>query len=172
MFDAVVSSSDDVFELADTLAALVPAVVAGSLRRVVVVAERQPSHATMKLIEESGAGLMIAPGDALTRWQAALAQKPEGWTLCLAAGIVPVGDWVDAVMRFMHRADARDGAVFQVAGPWQVRAAVRLRRMFGLRVIASGLLIHAGAQAGRIVTLPAFVHDRRNGAGVPLIIPV
>lgn len=165
MFDALVTASDDPFELADTLAALVPAVVDGALRRVTVIAQRHPSHATIRLIEESGADLLIIPGDAPARWQAALQQKPAGWTLCLAAGIVPAGDWAEAVMRFIARAQPGDAAIFRVSGSWPARAAVRLRRLAGLQVIAAGQIVADARTARRLVTLPAFAEDRRAGAG-------
>lgn len=172
MFDAIITTSDDPFELAETLAALVPAVVNGALRRVIIVAERQPSHATMRLIEESGADLLIAPGDVFARWQSALQQKAGGWTVCLAAGIVPVGDWVEAVIRFTARAAERDAASFQVGGSWRVRASARLLGLIGRRAIAAGQIVYGPAAAGRMTTLNATVDDRRAGAGVPLLIPV
>lgn len=165
MFDALVTTSDDPFELADTLAALVPAVVQGALRKVTVIAERQPSHATLRLIEESGADLRIIPGDVPARWQAALQQKEQGWTLCLAAGIVPAGEWLDALIRFMARAQPGDGAQFRVGGSWTARMAVRLRRMAGLRVIAAGYFAISAMPLQRMIVLPALVEDRRAGAG-------
>lgn len=172
MFDAIITTSDDPFELAETLAALVPAVVNGALRRVIIVAERQPSHATMRLIEESGADLLIAPGDVLVRWQSALQQQAGGWTVCLAAGVVPVGDWVEAVIRFMARATERDAASFQVSGSWHARMSARLLGMFGRRDIAAGHIVYGPDMAGRTTTINATVDDRRAGAGVPLLIPV
>ncbi|MGL4810338.1 MAG: hypothetical protein ACRCXM_01065 [Beijerinckiaceae bacterium] len=171
MLNACVTASDDVFELADTLAALVPAVVDGALRRVTVVAERPPSHATMKLIDEAGADLLIAAGDVAQRWQAYLQQNPQGWTLCLAAGVVPMDGWTDAAMRFLARAQEGERAVFQVNGGWTTRVAAGLRAIVGLRNLAAGQIVSGPAQGGRAVTLDAFVFDRRNGKGVPLIIP-
>ncbi|MGL4323964.1 MAG: hypothetical protein ACRCTD_07960 [Beijerinckiaceae bacterium] len=165
MFDAIVTTSDDPFELADTLAALVPAVIDGVLRRVIIVAERQPSVATVKLVEESGADLVIIPGDVAARWQAALTQRPRGWHLCLAAGLVPVGEWREAATRFAARAQPGERAVFQVSGPWSARLAVWLRRMGGQRVIAAGQIVSGPEDAGKTTTLPAFIEDRRAGAG-------
>ncbi len=171
MLTVLVAASDDPIALAETLAALVPAAVNGVVRRVAIIAERQPSHATVRLIEESGADLLILPGEVAARWQAALRRKPPGWTLCLEAGLVPQDDWAEAAARFIAHASPDAAAVFRVGGGFLARLAARLRRLAGLRVTASGLLTYSGATAKRVTTLSAAIEDRRPGHGATWIIP-
>ncbi|MFC7065380.1 glycosyl transferase [Brucella rhizosphaerae] len=95
MFSILVVTRNSEKLLANTLSALVPAVIDGLLRRVVVV--DQDSDDETKLVAE-GAGCALCSEDQLTE---ALAGLRTDWLLMLLPGAILADGWEDAVRRHM-----------------------------------------------------------------------
>ena len=162
MLTAVIAAGHDPVALAETLAALVPAAVDGFLRRVLVVTNGPAVGDISVLIDASGADHCAAAGDALALWRAGLAVAAPGWRLCLDAGMIPVGDWPEAVVRYCARPDAGP-AVFAIGGAWRLRIAAGVTRLTGRPYPAAGLLLREAAIPARLqlTRLRARLEDRR-----------
>lgn len=99
MITALVLSERGVEALAATLAALVPAVVAGLVGDAVILA-REAGLEVGTVADAAGANLVLAPPGS-DPWRAGAAAARRDWVLCLEAGDVPGEGWIRALDRFL-----------------------------------------------------------------------
>jgi hypothetical protein len=111
--------------LVDTLASLVPAVVSG-LVRTVVVADLRGDPALRMLCEDCGCHYRDAKGDGLAP---AIAAMRSEWILAIAPGLVLIEPWLTRLREF--GAMSRDGGAVFLMPPgqrsWLVALADRLQ---------------------------------------------
>jgi hypothetical protein len=117
-----------------------------------------------RLIEASGASHLVAEGGADALWRAGLKGSAPGWRLCLIAGAVPTGAWIDAVARHMATSDAP--ATLRVAEGWRARIAAAWLSLAGRALPVAGILVRDAdiTALRRLVRLPARIEDRRAAA--------
>lgn len=151
MLSVVIPARDCERALVRTLAALVGAAVAGTVREV-IVAEGGSGDDTAQVAEIAGCTVLVstAPLGARLRDAAAAARSP--WLLFLRPGAMPDGGWIEETTRFVEDAERRGqidtAAVFRAeplgrAGPSLAGQALALmREAVRLRPTADqGLLI-------------------------------
>lgn len=150
--------------LAHTLSALVPAVVDGLLRRVVVV-DRGSTDDT-KLVAE-GAGCALYDEEELS---AALRALRTHWLLILRPGAALPDDWIDAVGR--HLAASNSPARFRL--PQEARFGLLGRIFISKPSLDAGLLVKIDAlkplpsNRGELENLPRQLKPMRLS---PIITP-
>lgn len=108
MLTVLIETLDSEKPLARTLAALVPAVVEGLLRRVTVI-DRGSSDQTTLVATGAGCSLYES-----AQMQAALADIRTAWVLLLEPGAIPPDGWEEAARR--HMENETGAARFGVAG--------------------------------------------------------
>jgi glycosyltransferase involved in cell wall biosynthesis len=109
MLSAIIATHQSERTLVPTLAALVPAAMAGLLGEV-IVADAGSSDATAEVADLAGCRFMSSTDPLGARLMAAAASTRTPWLLFLRAGCVPEPGWIDAVDRFMQATDLLDGA--------------------------------------------------------------
>ena len=96
MLSAIIETLNSEKPLAYTLSALVPAVVEGLVRRVLVIDNGSSDETALGAI---GAGCSFSKGKDRA---AALNEIPTPWVLVLAPGAIPQDGWEDVVRRHME----------------------------------------------------------------------
>jgi glycosyltransferase involved in cell wall biosynthesis len=150
VLSVVIATHDSERALLPTLAALVPGVLAGIVREV-VVADAGSRDATAEIADGAGCRVLRSNGSRGKRLKAAADAARGPWLLFLQPGVVPDATWIDETRRFVDetefdgRAD-QHAAVFRAAStsfrPVLVEALDLLRAALGARPAASqGLLI-------------------------------
>jgi CTP:molybdopterin cytidylyltransferase MocA len=135
MLAAIIRSQGSSDALAATVSALIPAVAEGFLGHAVIV-EAQRSAAIEKLVDATGAALVLAP--LAQSWQAGARAARGDWLLLLDAGDMPKLDWARYVERHLIASGGR-AALMPCDGLW---AALAERGAFVLRprALRPGLL--------------------------------
>src|SRR5450759_5718104 len=109
MLSAIIDTHESARTLVPTLAALVPAAIAGLLGEV-IVADAGSRDATVEVADIAGCRVMSSTAPLGARLKAAAASTRTPWLLFLRAGCVPETGWVTAAERFMQATDMLDGA--------------------------------------------------------------
>lgn len=119
MISVVIAAKDEEFELAETLAALVPAAADGFVREVVVA--QSTSSRGVRLVADA-VGCVIVDGDA----QAGLKAARSDWVLLLAPGVRLEADWFREAGVMVQRMAGRPVALLFRAAiddyGWRARA--------------------------------------------------
>lgn len=147
MLSAVIAAGDDPVELAETLAALVPAAMEGLVREAIVVADR-PNQAVRALADAAGARLVEASGGPAAAWRAGAGVARGPWLLLLVAGLSPTPGWADVAARALAR-PARPGAAF--AFGVRSEGARLATLMLGARGLATRLTRRPSPEHGLMV---------------------
>jgi glycosyltransferase involved in cell wall biosynthesis len=169
MLTAIISTRDSERGLVRTLAALVPAVMTGLLREV-IVADDGSKDGTAEVADVAGCKFQSSDAPLGRRLANAARGAKGAWLLFLPAGAVPEAGWPAAVERFLIAENESRAAAFAADG----KIGARIRSLFGRPRPQQGLLIarrrydrlgghSAGAdadlmllrKAGRIAILPA-----------------
>jgi hypothetical protein len=98
MLAAIIRSQGSSDALAATVSALIPAVAEGFLGHAVIV-EATKNPAIEKLVDATGAALVLAP--LAQAWQAGAQAARGDWLLLLDAGDMPKLDWARHVERHL-----------------------------------------------------------------------
>ncbi|MBA8819807.1 glycosyl transferase [Ochrobactrum sp. P6BS-III] len=96
MLSVIIETLNSEKPLAHTLSALVPAVVEGLVRRVLVIDEGSSDETALVAI---GAGCSFSDG---TDMEATLSEIRTPWVLVLAPGAIPQEGWEEVVRRHME----------------------------------------------------------------------
>ncbi len=149
-------------DAAVTLAALVPAVVAGLMGDAVILS-RQADPALATVAESAGASLVIVSPGA-DPWRAGAAQARREWLLCLRGGELPGEGWMRAVERFLVNAARADQPLGRFGrrrvGPFLLGL---IERAAGTRRARAGDLVRRDWLTAR---RPARVRPMRIGATI------
>jgi glycosyltransferase involved in cell wall biosynthesis len=150
MLSVVIATHDSERMLLPTLAALVPGVVAGIVREV-IVADSGSRDETAAIADGAGCRVLSSSGTRGDRLAAAARASRAGWLLFLQPGTVPDASWIDETRRFVEETELRGRAgsnagVFRAASstfrPTFREALAALRVALGGRPAAGpGLLI-------------------------------
>jgi len=135
MLSVVIPTLDAERTLAATLAALVPAAVAGLVRDV-VIADGGSTDATLAIADAAGCAVVEAPKGRGAQLAAGAGAAKCGWLLFLHADTVLEEDWIQAAQRFIASAEAGSGgqaAAFRFALNADGVAARLLERFVALR---------------------------------------
>ncbi len=117
MLSVVIPTRNDERALVPTLAMLVPGVLAGAVRDV-IVADGGSTDATAEVVEFAGCTLMSSPAPLGLRLREAAAAGRGTWLMFLRPGAILDATWVGETIRFIEdgalRADAEaQAAVFR-----------------------------------------------------------
>jgi hypothetical protein len=110
MLSVVIATRDSERTLPSTLGALVPGVVAGMVREV-IVADGGSRDATVEIADGAGCRVLAAPASHRGgRLKAASDIARAPWLLFLEPGMIPDAGWIDEMSRFVARAGHGAGA--------------------------------------------------------------
>ena len=135
MLSVVIPTLDAERTLAASLAALVPAAVAGFVREV-VVADGGSTDATLAIADAAGCAVVEAPKGRGAQLAAGAKAAKCGWLLFLHADTVLDEDWMRPAQRFIAAAESgsgREAAAFRFALDADGAAARLLERFVALR---------------------------------------
>jgi glycosyltransferase involved in cell wall biosynthesis len=149
MISVVIATHESERPLVRTLAALVPAVLEGLVREV-IVADGGSSDGTATVADVAGCRFMTIPGPLGARLAAASAAARSEWLLFLPPGSIPVAGWIEEAERFVRDSALADrqvprAAVFRPGTAVQSILAAALARAAALGALpkpSQGLLIH------------------------------
>jgi len=144
MISVVIATHDSERPLVPTLAALVPAAMAGTVSEV-IIADGGSRDGTAKVADVAGCRFVVSPEAPLgTRLKAAAALARAPWLLFLQPGSVPDATWIDEANRFMDAVQL-GGNEDSVAAVFRRAAAVGSRRP----VVVEALALLAAAVGAR-----------------------
>lgn len=106
MLSVIIPTQDCERPLVRTLALLVSAAVAGTVREV-IVADGGSQDDTAQVAEIAGCTVMVSTASLGLRLRAAAAEARAGWLLFLRAGMLPDTAWADDTVRFVEDAERR-----------------------------------------------------------------
>jgi glycosyltransferase involved in cell wall biosynthesis len=106
MLSAIIPTKDSERPLVRTLAALVPAAVAGHLREVVIT-DGDSGDDTARVAEIAGCTLLVSAEPLAARLHAAVAAARSDWLLFLRPGVIPEPGWAEEAVRFVERVEQR-----------------------------------------------------------------
>ncbi|EJW10614.1 glycosyl transferase, family 2 [Rhodovulum sp. PH10] len=106
MLSVIIPARDCERPLVRTLAVLVGAAVAGTVRDV-IVADGGSTDDTAQAAEIAGCTVLVSEAPLAARLKEAAAQARGPWLLFLRAGALPDGGWDDDVVRFVETAERR-----------------------------------------------------------------
>ncbi|WP_280991639.1 glycosyl transferase [Ochrobactrum sp. 19YEA23] len=132
MLSVIIETLNSEKPLAHTLSALVPAVVEGLVRRVLVIDEGSSDETALVAI---GAGCSFSDGADI---EAALGEIRTPWVLILAPGAVPQDGWEEVVRR--HIDGASEPARFTPAGEGRL-GGLKAALFGGGAALNAGLLV-------------------------------
>ena len=138
MLAAIIRSHGSSDALAATVSALIPAVAEGFLGHAVIV-EAEKIAAVEKLVDATGASLVMAPSSQA--WQAGAQAARGDWLLLLDAGDMPKLDWARHVERHLIASGGRAALL-----PSDIVWAALIERasvIFNQRALRPGLLASA-----------------------------
>ncbi len=106
MLSVVIPTRNHERALVPTLAMLVPGVMAGAVRDV-VVADGGSTDATAEVVDFAGCTLMSSPAPLGTRLRDAAAAARGAWLMFLRPGATLEATWVEETVRFVEEAGLR-----------------------------------------------------------------
>lgn len=106
MLSVVIPTRDHERALVRTLAVLVGAAVAGTVREV-IVAEGGSTDETAKVAEIAGCTVLVSDAPLGVRLREAAASARASWLLFLRPGTMPETAWVEEATRFVEDAERR-----------------------------------------------------------------
>jgi glycosyltransferase involved in cell wall biosynthesis len=121
MLTVIIPTHNSERALVPTLAMLVPGVMSGTVREV-IVADAGSTDATSEVVEIAGCNIMVSSAPLATRLKSAAAAARGTWLLFLRAGAVLDAAWVEETSRVIEQAVMRGtvashAAVFRRTSP-------------------------------------------------------
>src|SRR5258706_13107621 len=127
MISVVMATLNDEKTLADALGALVPAVVDGLIKEV-ILADGGSDDATLPIAEDSGATVLHVPSGRGARLLVACVLARANWLMVLPARRYLTHEWEDSVRRHIEESEDKvSGEVVPAHGallPWRHREGV------------------------------------------------
>jgi len=154
MISVVIATHDSERPLVPTLAALVPAAMAGVVREV-IVADGGSHDGTAKVADVAGCRFVVSPEASLgARLKASAACARAPWLLFLKPGSVPDATWTDEANRFMQDVElgSNEGSV---AAVFRRAAAMGSRRpvfVEALALLAAAVGARPSADQGLLIS--------------------
>jgi hypothetical protein len=159
MLSVIIATLDCERALVPTLATLVPAAAAGTVRDVIVT-DGGSSDATREVADIAGCEIMVSQAPLAARLREATGRARASWVMYLQPGVVLDATWIDEVGRFVHQAETR-GAIDAPAAVFRRVSATGLGRPLLLEAL-SLLRLAVGArplpQQGLII--PKVLYER------------
>jgi glycosyltransferase involved in cell wall biosynthesis len=160
MLSVVIPTHDSERALLPTLTALVPGVVAGMVREV-IVADGGSSDASAEIGDGAGCRVLVSTGPRGARLKAAADAAHGHWLMFLQAGSVPDATWIDETRRFVEEAALRGCADSYAAAFRRVPATFRPTLVEALALLGSALGARPHASQGLLITKT--LYDRMGG---------
>jgi hypothetical protein len=151
MLSVVIPTLDSERGLLPTLAALVPGVVAGMVREV-IVADGGSHDATAGIADGAGCRLLVSTGTRGARLKAAAGAARAPWLMFLPPGSVPDATWIDETRRFVEEAVLRGCADTYAAAFRRVPATFRPTLIEALALLRSALGARPRPSQGLLIT--------------------
>jgi glycosyltransferase involved in cell wall biosynthesis len=160
MLSVVIPTLDSERGLLPTLAALVPGVVAGMVREV-IVADGGSRDASAQIADGAGCRLLVSTGPRGVRLRAAADIAHGAWLLLLQPGSVPDATWIDETRRFVEEAVLRGCADSYAAAFRRTPATFRPTLIEALALLRSSLGARPHPSQGLLITKA--LYDRIGG---------
>jgi hypothetical protein len=114
MLTVIIPTHNSERALVPTLAMLVPGVMSGTVREV-IVADAGSTDATAQVVDVAGCAIMVSPAPLAARLKAAAAAARGSWLMFLRPGVVLDAAWVEEATRLIEDAAMRGNADAQAA---------------------------------------------------------
>ena len=161
MLTVIIPTHNSERALVPTLAMLVPGVMSGTVREV-IVADAGSTDATAQVVDVAGCAMMVSPAPLAARLKAAAAAARGSWLMFLRPGVVLDAAWVEEATRLIEdaamrgNADAQAAVFRRTAAPGATESL--LRQVFGL--VAAAL---RGPHPDQGLMLSRAAYDRFGG---------
>jgi hypothetical protein len=168
MITVAIAANGPLEELALTLSALVPGAARGLVADAIVLAAS--SRDDIAVVSEAVGATLLSLPDGAPPWASAITIARRDWLLCLEAGDVPIGGWIQTFERFVSVAAGEIGRSRR-DGPLAERLHRRLEAVLGTRRLGPGDLVHRSLvgegelrRRVRPIPLPVRIERHRPGA--------
>jgi glycosyltransferase involved in cell wall biosynthesis len=151
MLSVVIPTLDSERGLLPTLTALVPGVVAGMVREV-IVADGGSRDASAQIADGAGCRVLISAGPRGVWLRAAADAARAPWLMFLQPGSVPDATWIEETRRFVDEAMLRGCADAYAAAFRRVPATFRPTLLEALALLRSALGARPHPSQGLLIT--------------------